>query len=104
MRKLFRPHVLLCTTLVLLLIAVGGQTLAQRYLSGILWPEPPVVTPGESSAAPPSDAIVLFDGKGFDAWNGAKGWKVDADGGFTARGVLQTKRSFGDCQLHLEFA
>ena len=48
--------------------------------------------------------IVLFDGKNFDAWNGAKGWQVDADGGFTAKGGLQTKQGFGDCQLHLEFA
>ena len=47
---------------------------------------------------------MLFDGKNFDAWNGAKGWKADADGGFTARGVLQTRQNFGDCQLHLEFA
>ena len=85
------------------LVWAGSWSLAQRYLSGILWPEPPVVTPGEGGG-PPSDALVLFDGKGFDAWDGAKDWKVDADGGFTARGALQTKKSFGDCQLHLEFA
>src|SRR2546429_2592217 len=82
---------------------IGGPSLGQRYLSGILWPEPAVVTPAEGSGAP-SDALVLFDGKDFDAWNGAKGWKVDSDGGFTSKGALQTKRSFGDCQLHLEFA
>ena len=88
---------------VVVVVCVGGRSLAQRYLSGILWPEPPVVTPGEAGG-PPSDAIVLFDGKNFDAWDGAKGWKVDADGAFTARGALQTRRGFGDCQLHLEFA
>ncbi len=82
---------------------VGGRLLGQRYLSGIVWPEPPVVTPGEGNG-PPSDAIVLFDGKDFDAWDGATGWKADDDGGFTAKGVLRTKRGFGDCQLHLEFA
>jgi hypothetical protein len=80
-----------------------GPLLGQRYLSGIVWPEPAVVTPGEDGK-PPSDAIVLFDGKNFDAWKGADSWKVDADGGFTAKGGIQTKRSFGDCQLHLEFA
>lgn len=94
---------LLGVTVVVGAALVGGRSLAQRYLSGITWPEPAVVTPGEGSA-PPSDAIVLFDGKNFDAWNGAKDWKVDADGGFTARGVLQTRQNFGDCQLHLEFA
>jgi len=81
----------------------GGTSLGQRYLSGIIWPEPAVVTPGEGSG-PPSDAIVLFDGKNFDAWDGTKGWKVDSDGGFTVKGAIQTRRGFGDCQLHLEFA
>lgn len=80
-----------------------GPSQGQRYLSGILWPEPPVITPGDDGKAP-SDAVILFDGKNFDAWKGADGWTVDADGGFTSKGALQTKDSFGDCQLHLEFA
>jgi len=85
-----------------------GHVLAQRYLNGIIWPEPAVVTPGEGSGAP-SDAIVLFNGKNFDAWSDAKGkevkdWKVDPDGGFTAKGLLKTKQGFGDFQLHVEFA
>jgi hypothetical protein len=84
-------------------VVLGGHAPGQRYLSGMIWSEPPVVTPGEGTA-PPSDAVVLFDGKNFDAWDGAKGWAVDADGGFTVKGRIQTKQSFGDCQLHLEFA
>lgn len=88
---------------VALVLGVGCLARGQRYLNGIVWPEPPVVTPGEGSA-PPSDAVVLFDGKNFDEWDGAKDWKVDADGGFTVKGNLQTRRKFGDCQLHLEFA
>jgi Domain of Unknown Function (DUF1080) len=95
-----RPRLLVALTL---LATVGTTALAQRYLSGILWPEPPVVTPGEGTA-PPSDAVILFDGKDFDAWSGAKGWKADKDGGFTAKGAIQTKKGFGDFQLHLEFA
>jgi Domain of Unknown Function (DUF1080) len=94
---------LLAGAVVLGLAWAGGRLPGQRYLSGILWPEPPVVTPGEGHG-PPSDAVVLFDGKNFDAWDGARGWKVDPDGGFTVKGALQTKQSFGDCQLHLEFA
>lgn len=80
-----------------------GPSRGQRYLSGIIWPEPAVVTPGDDHKAP-SDALVLFDGKTFDAWEGAKGWQADEDGGFTVKGVLRTKQSFGDCQIHLEFA
>jgi hypothetical protein len=78
-------------------------TLGQRFISGNVWPEPKVITPGENNSAP-SDAIVLFDGKNFDAWTGGDKHKIDEDGGFTARGGLQTKQSFGDCQLHLEWA
>jgi hypothetical protein len=84
-------------------LVVGALALGQRYLNGVVWPEPPVVTAGDGSG-PPSDAVVLFDGKNFDAWDGAKDWKVDGDGGFTVKGNLQTKQGFGDCQLHLEFA
>ncbi len=79
------------------------ELMAQRFLSGLVWPEPAVVTPGENQG-PPSDAIVLFDGKGFDAWKGADKWKVDDDGAFTVKGAIETKQGFGDCQLHVEFA
>jgi 3-keto-disaccharide hydrolase len=103
MRKLLAPSILLVVTILLALVVLRGSALAQRYLHGIIWPEPPVVTPGEGSG-PPSDAIVLFNSKDFDAWEGAKGWKVDADGGFTVKGNIKTRKSFGDCQLHVEFA
>src|SRR5262245_7444241 len=88
---------------VVLALVIGGLASGQRFLNGTVWPEPPVLTPGEGSGAP-ADAIVLFDGKTCDAWDGGKEWKVDEDGGFTVKGNLQTKRGFGDCQLHLEFA
>src|SRR5262245_53805624 len=86
----------------LLGLALVRDALGQgRYLSGLVWPEPPIVTPGDNNAAP-SDAIVLFDGKSLDAWKGAEKWTVDADGGFTVKGLIETKQAFGDCQLHLE--
>src|SRR5664279_926061 len=49
-------------------------------------PRPPVVTPGtfstqDTPGKPPSDAVVLFDGKNLDAWRTPKGdpakWKVE---------------------------
>ncbi len=94
----------------LILIAAGAfllllapQAIGQRYIPPLVWPEPPVITPGEGTA-PPSDAIVLFDGKNFDTWDGVKKTMIDSDGGFTVKEAIQTKQKFGDMQLHVEFA
>lgn len=73
-------------------------------------PAPRVVDPG-SAGKPPSDAVVLFDGKDLSKWRSQKGggaapWKV-ADGYFEVvkdTGGIETGDSFGDCQLHLEWA
>lgn len=89
---------------VLVLFGFAYQVFAQRFLNGIEWPTPKVVTPGKTDREAPSDAVVLFDGKSFDEWNGAKDWKADAEGAFTVKGAIQTKKEFGDCQLHIEFA
>lgn len=75
----------------------------REYMPGIEWPEPPVVTPG-TCGSPPSDAIVLFDGKDLSAWEGGERWKV-ADGvAIVDHGDIRTKQSFGDCQLHVEWS
>lgn len=75
-------------------------------------PQPTVVTPGAVPGAPPSDAVVLFDGSSLNAWqaqatpwvvkNGAATSVPRADGG--GENALVSKASFGDVQLHLEFA
>lgn len=72
-------------------------------------PEVKVVTPGKTAADPPSDAIILFDGKNADAWaaqdNGPAKWKVE-NGTLTVAagtGTIHTKQGFGDCQLHIEW-
>jgi hypothetical protein len=89
---------------VLALAVHASETFAQRFLNGIEWPTPSAITPGKEDRDPPSDAVVLYNGKDFDEWNGAKDWKADDDGGFTVKGAIQTKKEFGDCQLHVEFA
>jgi len=67
--------------------------------------EPRVIEPGP----PPSDAIVLFDGKDLSQWkgenNGPANWDVK-DGVATVNGTgsISTKQEFGDCQLHVEWA
>jgi hypothetical protein len=76
---------------------------AAEWTSGIVWPEPKVVDPGPPGG-PPSDAIVLFDGKSLAAWEGGDQWLVD-DGVATVQGGgIQTKQGFGDIQLHVEWA
>lgn len=86
------------------IVGNGSCSIGQEYLTGIKWPEPPVVTPGKTNADPPSDAIVLFDGKDLSAWEGGEKWKVE-DGVATAQGGdIKTKQSFGDCQLHIEWS
>ncbi|AKD02093.1 DUF1080 domain-containing protein [Pontibacter korlensis] len=72
-------------------------------------PEPRVVTPGTNITAPPSDAIVLFDGKNLSEWKAKSGgteatWPVK-NGEFTVgKGDISTKREFGDFQLHIEWS
>ena len=68
-------------------------------------PLPPKVDPGPAAAKPlppPSDAIVLFDGKDLSKWKPGA-WTV-VDGCIEAGdGELQTKDSFGSIQIHIEW-
>lgn len=82
-------------------------------LSLCIWPqlshrgraEPPRVDPGP----PPSDAIVLFDGRDLSQWVTTDGqpaaWAVE-NGTMVVNGTgsIRTKEGFGDCQLHIEWA
>jgi hypothetical protein len=100
------------------LVAVGAPLFAQqapkaRPEETEVWePVPKVVTPGATNTAPPSDAIVLFDGKNLDEWVSAQDkspakWTV-ADGVLTVNktkgvGNIETKRAFKNYQLHIEW-
>lgn len=73
-------------------------------------PQPPVVTPGSTPTAPPSDAIVLFDGTSTANWvdehGAATQWTVQ-DGALVVKpgnGGAYTRQSFGDVQLHVEWS
>jgi hypothetical protein len=74
-----------------------------EYKSGVVWPEPVLVTPGENNSAP-SDAIVLFDGTDMSQWEGGESWEVKDGYAIVRKNGVQSKQKFGDCQLHLEFA
>lgn len=73
-------------------------------------PVPKKVTPGATCGAPPSDAIILFDGTNMDQWVTNKDkspakWDVH-DGVMTvnkAGGNIETKQSFKNYQLHVEW-
>ena len=75
-----------------------------EFLPGIEWPEPPIVTPGLGNSCPPSDAIVLFNGKDLSAWENGENWKVENCVAIVGGGEIRTKQSFGDCQLHIEWS
>jgi len=100
---------LACATL----IAAAAHLFAQKPQDTEVWePVPKVVTPGASNMAPPSDAIVLFDGRNLDQWVSTRDkspakWLV-ADGLLIvnkAQGVgnIETRRTFRNYQLHIEW-
>jgi hypothetical protein len=101
-----------------LILAVTVPLLAQSAAqpkpeeTEVWTPVPKVVTPGATDEAPPSDAIVLFDGTNLDEWVSAQDhtpaqWVVH-DGVMTVKkapgvGNIETKRSFKNYQLHVEW-
>lgn len=98
--NVIRRRLRLAGALTLLAALAAPRLAAQEYQSGKVWPEPKIVAPGP----PPSDAIVLFDGKDLSAWAGGDKWLVQ-DGVATVRGGnITTRQAFGSCQLHLEWA
>ncbi len=73
-------------------------------------PVPKPTLPEQVLLTPPSDAIVLFSGTNLDEWVSVKDqsdakWPV-SNGSFTVKkgtGNIQTKRSFTNYQLHIEW-
>ena len=107
-------HILTLATLVSFSAALAAQDAAKpKPEETEIWtPVPAVVTPGASSSAAPSDAIILFDGKNEDEWVSAQDhtpaqWVV-VDGTLMVKkasgvGNIETKRKFKNYQLHIEF-
>ena len=73
-------------------------------------PEPKVIQPGVFTA-PPSDAVVLFDGTDFSKWisehnQGAVQWTLNSDKSMTVKprtGGIETIEEHGSIQLHIEW-
>ncbi|MBI9018539.1 MAG: DUF1080 domain-containing protein [Phycisphaerae bacterium] len=102
-----------------MLVTLQAAELIKEYKWGVhdnSRPKPKIITPGTFSTddavgKAPSDAIVLFDGKNLDKWcdnNGTSPSKwIIKDGvmeSVKGAGYIRTKDSFGDCQLHVEWA
>ncbi len=80
------------------------------YAAEIYAPIPEKID-GVINAAPPSDAVVLFDGENLDAWQSAQSeedaeWTVE-NGIVTVNngsGSIKTRQAFRDLQLHIEWS
>jgi hypothetical protein len=101
-----RSLILLAIVFIMPQFACGQEWSAK--LTNVYEPVPEVVTPGNGTA-PPSDAIVLFDGTNFDSWESTKGvpigWTLE-NGAMTVvkgTGFIRTKQKFRDVQLHIEW-
>jgi len=74
-------------------------------------PVPKVITPADKPGMPPSDAVILFNGDTLNEWvstrdtTKAAAWTVTGDVFIVKKGTgnIQTKQSFTDYQLHLEW-
>lgn len=107
-KTLFLKSILI--TGIIAVIACAAQQAAEWAVHDESRPMAPVITPGQTNDAPPSDAIVLFDGKDLSAWKSIKDgsdakWKVQ-DGFMEVApkaGDIETRQSFGSCQLHIEW-
>jgi hypothetical protein len=114
LEKVHKPTLFILLTI---LVAFGITAISQVVNIQDLKPfeppkkEPAIITPGARVGDPPSDAIVLFDGKDLSGWKSQRDgsdakWKVQ-DGYMEVvprTGGIQTKQEFGDCELHIEWA
>lgn len=91
---------------------VNAQSPTRWLAHDMRRPRPPVVTPAQHdwSVPPPSDAIILFDGKDLSNWRDAAGgpakWTT-RDGYMESvpnSGYIFSAGKFGDVQLHVEWA
>lgn len=108
MNRLFPPVTLLAFCLC---TGATAQTAAKTSATPSPKTAPAVVTPapGDVLIPAPSDAQILFDGKDLAQWCRKDGspaaWTVE-NGDMVVKaksGNIQTKRNFGDCQLHIEW-
>ena len=89
----------------LFLASVIGD--ANQTSEGETLETPQIVSPATHVGGAPGDAVVLLDGNDLSkSFTGGEKWRR-GEGFVTVAGpakYIETKASFGDCQLHVEFA
>ncbi len=110
-----RPHLFLTAAIIAAPLITLSQPDPNYLVHDRTRPQPAVVDAGtfssqEKAGIPPSDAIQLFNGEDLIKWAAMDGrptgWVV-RDGVMECKagsGMIRTRRSFGDCQLHVEWA
>lgn len=111
-RKSLALKVTLCVLVAAMCVAVTTYAQKQQDKYAVhdeTRPKPAVITPAAQFGQPPSDAIILFNGKNLSEWTGDKAsdakWKIE--NGYmevNKTGSIHTKKTFGNCQLHIEWA
>lgn len=109
MKKIFLSALLLINTLLIYAQQAWEKDFTKPEATEINEPKPKIVR-GSFNGAPPSDAIILFNGENMDNWvmkkDGSPSQWVLKNGVMTAKlgtGDIQSKQKFGNFQLHIEF-
>lgn len=107
-----RSYFLLFACLIGINLHVSAQAKPQEQLDPTVterWEPVPVKISPAAPLTPPSDAIVIFDGKSLDQFTHRDGRPAEwvlIDGAMTVKpgsGDVVTKEKFGSCQLHVEW-
>ena len=106
-------NIVVCLLLVATVLGVSGYAakgLKKYQLHDKTRKNPSVISPPRQFGQPPSDAIILFGGEDTSQWESEKGGgpvKWNIENGYMEvvkkTGGIRTKKSFGNCQLHVEW-
>lgn len=102
-------YALSITVVLMMMTTAFSQDKPEPEDTEVWEPEPAIVSPGKDFSAPPSDAIILFDGRNLESWTDANGkaarWTVGNGSMTVAKGTgdVKTRQTFGDIQLHIEW-
>jgi hypothetical protein len=106
------PKLLLSSVMAGSILSASAQSAAEQAKKTEVWePVPKVITPAPLPGQPPSDAIILFNGDSLTQWVSSRdttkpaAWITSGDVFKVKKGTgnIQTRKSFMDYQLHIEW-